>query len=75
MICSGYNYTYLAISFRLVVSLHQILVAFAGFSIESGYDKITKYLCANISSTIRAMEGKQEIYMLIDYYYHGISKE
>ena len=31
-----YNYSYLAISCRLVVSLHQILVAFYGFSLESG---------------------------------------
>ena len=72
--CNRYNYTYLAISRCLVVSLHQILVAFASFSIESGSDKPNKYLCENISSAIRAMEGKQTIGMLIQYYYQVISK-
>ena len=74
MRCDRYNYTYLASSHCLVVSLHQILVAFAGFSLEFGSDKPSKYLCANISSAIRAMEGKQKIEMLIQYYYQIISR-
>ena len=74
MICNRYNYTYLVIYLRLVVSLHQILVAFDGFSIEHGSDKPSKYLCANRSSTIRAMEGKHALGMLRHYYYQVISK-
>ena len=34
--CNRYNYNYLAVYRRLVIFLHQILVAFAGFSLESG---------------------------------------
>ena len=36
MRCNRYNYTYLSVSCRLVVSLHQILVPFLDFILSLG---------------------------------------
>ena len=47
MRCNRYNYTYLTISPCLVVSLHQIIVSFAGFPLEYGSVRAARRWCVS----------------------------
>ena len=47
MRCNCYYYTYLAIYRRLVVSVHQILVSFSGFSLDSGLVGAARSWCVS----------------------------